>query len=107
MFCFASKPSIVGSNIFILVDVLSALNIHAYGLRATLVARISISVLIAFSRRSRGVLSSEGNYVRLCKFCSLGGSFVFLFADGIQETKIKALSLVPLISVGGRVVDIA
>lgn len=107
MFCFASKPSIVRSNIFILVDVLSVLNTHAYSLPATLVAQISISVLIAFSRCPRGVVSSDGNYVRLCKFRSLGGSFVFVFADGIQETKIKALSLVTLISVGGRVADTA
>ena len=89
VFCFASKPSIVKSNIFILVYVLSALNIHAYSLRATFVVLISISVLIAFSRRSRGVSSSDGNYVCLCKFCSLGGFFVLFFADGIREMKIK------------------
>lgn len=89
VFCFASEPSIIKSNIFILVDVLSMLNIHTYSLPATFVVLISISVLIAFSRRSRGVLSSDSNYVHLRKFCSLGG-FLFLFLQmEYKKQKLK------------------
>lgn len=37
----------------------------------------------------------------LCKFWSLGGSFVSVFADGIRESDIKALSPVSSLSAGG------
>lgn len=68
---------------------------------ATFMVRISISVPIAFPRRSRARLGSEGNYACLCKFWSSGGSFVFVFAGGIQEREIKALSPVTSLSHGG------
>lgn len=64
------------------------LNIHAASLRTTFLVLISVSVLIAFSRSSRGVLSDDGNYVCLCKCCSFGGIFLFLLLQ-MEYTKQK------------------